>query len=162
VPPSVYVAYYSRTGTTRTLAERVASRLASPAVDRIRPTVERSYPNWLGRSLLPGSTVPIEPIRTDLRAYDAVVLGTPKWSLSCPPVTEYLQRVALDGVPTGVVLTYGGFDEQRYLRGLVSTLRDAGADVRATLRVQRDAVGGRECAAGVDRFCRALRPPGDR
>lgn len=147
------VVYYSRTGTTRAVATDVADGFAAPAVHRIRPRTERSYPNWLARSFLPGSTVPIEPVPTDLRAADAVVLGTPKWTLSCPPVTEFLRRVDLDGVPVGLVVTYGGFDEQRYADALVDRLEGMGADVRATLLVERDAVG----APGYDERLSAFR-----
>jgi hypothetical protein len=136
------VVYYSRTGTTHAVATDVADGFASPAVHRIRPHTGRSYPNWLARSFVPGSTVPIEPAPTDLREADAVVLGTPKWTLSCPPVTEFLRRADLAGVPVGLVLTYGGFDEQRYADALVDRLAGMGADVRATLLVKRDEVGG--------------------
>ena len=156
LPPNVCVVYYSRSGTTRSVAETVAERFPSATLTRIRPAVERTYPNWLLRSAIPGSTARIEPIRTDLRECDAVFLGTPKWTLSCPPVTEFLRRAALEDLPTGVFLTYGGFDERRYLRRIASKLRAKGADVRATLRVQRDAVGTPEYDAGVSRFCDAV------
>lgn len=153
---SIRVVCYSRTGTTRTVAERVRARLPGASLDRIRPTRARSYPNWLARSSVPGSTVAIEPIRTDLRDRDAVVLATPKWTLSCPPVTAFCRAVRLDGVPTGIVLTYGGFDAGRYLDGLVRTLGDRGADVVATLRVKRARLGDDAVDDGVQRFCSAL------
>lgn len=156
MPPNVCIAYYSRTSNTRSVAETVAARFPAATIDRIRPERERRYANWLLRSAVPGSSVPIEPIQTDLREYDAVFLGTPKWTLSCPPFTEFLRRASLEGCPTGVFLTYGGFDEKRYLRRIVSKLRENGADVRATLRVQRDSVGTPECDAGVSRFCDAV------
>jgi flavodoxin len=159
VPPNVLVAYYSRTGNTHRLATTVAARFESPTVTRIRPTVDRAYPRWLLRSFVPGSAVRIEPVQTDLRSYDAVFLGTPKWTFSCPPFTAFLERLSVDGVPTGVFLTYGGFDAERYLRELVATLRDRGADVRATLRVQRDVVGTRDSAKGVEDFCREVLSP---
>lgn len=158
MPPNVCIAYYSRTGTTRSIAETVAERFSEATVNRIRPAEERRYADWLLRSAVPGSSVPIEPIQTDLREYDAVFLGTPKWTLSCPPFTEFLRRASLEGCPTGVFLTYGGFDEERYLRRIVSTLREDGADVRATLRVQRDAIDTPDCDAGVSRFCDAVVP----
>ena len=156
LPSNVCIAYYSRTGTTRSVAETVAERFLAATVNRIRPEVERRYADWLLRSAVPGSSVPIEPIQTDLREYDAIFLGTPKWTLSCPPFTEFLRRASLEEVPTGVFLTYGGFDEERYLRRIASTLRANGADVRATLRVQRDAIDTPECDAGVARFCDAV------
>lgn len=149
-PDDVVVIYYSRTGTTATVAEAVVDRLDSPVVRRIRPRHERSYRNWLARSFLPGSTVEIEPIETDLREARAVFLGTPKWTLSCPPVTAYLRQVAFAETPVGLFLTYGGFDQRRYARALTDRLDDRGADVRARLLVQRDAVGSAAFGEGVE------------
>ena len=159
---SPVVVYYSRTGTTRRIAADAAAELAATAgsvsVDPIRPRRERSYPNWLARSFVPGSTVPIEPTRTDLRDAPAVLLGSPKWTLSCPPVTEFLERAHLDGVPTGVFLTYGGSDERRDAEALVDRVEACGADVRATLLVERDRVGSEAYVAGLREFCRAVSP----
>lgn len=158
MPPNVCIAYYSRTGNTRQVADAVASHCVSPTVHRIRPVVERTYPNWLLRSFVPGSTVCIEPVEADLRQYDAVFLGAPKWTLSCPPFTAYLRQVSLAGTPTGLFLTYGGFDEERYLRSMVDIVRRQGGDVRATLRVQREATATLDCEGSVATFCRHVLP----
>lgn len=148
--------YYSRTGTTARVATDLEERLDDPAVHRIRPRTERRYPNWLARSFVPGATVPIEPIATDLTDADALVLGSPKWTLSCPPVTEYLSRLKAADVATGVFLTYGGFDERRYMNRLVERVADTGADVVATLLVKRDRVGSSEYGAALDEFVAAV------
>lgn len=167
----VVVACYSRTGTTAQVAADVAVALESggmrgrdesgdprasrvePRIERIDPRTERSYWHWLARSFVPGSPVPIRPVETDLRDARAVFLGTPKWTLSCPPITEFCRRVEFDGTPVGLFLTYGGFDEERYARSLVATLEERGADVRATLLVQRDDVGTDACEDRVEQFC---------
>lgn len=154
--PTALVTYYSRTGTTAAVARTVTNRLSDPAVERIRPTTSRGYPNWLARSFVPGSTVPIEPIEHHPRDYDVVFLGTPKWTLSCPPVSEYLDRVRFDGTGVGLFLTFGGFDEKRYARGLVERLRDEGAATVETLLVKRDRVGGNGYDADVDAFVEAV------
>lgn len=150
---NVCVVFYSRTGNTAAVADDIATAFDEPTVHRIVPRTDRSYPNWLARSFVPGSTVPICSVETDLRGYDAVFLGTPKWTLSCPPFTEYLTRVTLDGTRAGLFVTYGGFDEQRYTRRLAGRLRELGATVPATLRVQRDSIGTPEYERGVRRFC---------
>ena len=160
------MAHYSRTGTTARVAADVTAALESgagtgtasgegvdPLTERIDPRTERSYWNWLARSFVPGSRVPIRPVETDLRDARAVFLGTPKWTLSCPPVTEFCRRAEFDGTSVGLFLTYGGFDEERYARSLAATLADRGADVRATLLVQRDEVGTDAYDDRVERFC---------
>ncbi|MFB6069577.1 MAG: flavodoxin family protein [Halanaeroarchaeum sp.] len=150
------VVSYSRTGTTRRVADDLVERLASPERLSIEPTTERRYANWLLRSFVPGATVPIEPIRTDLGAADALFLGSPKWTLSCPPVTAFVNRLRAEGVPAGLFVTYGGFDERRFARSLAGRMREAGADLQAKLLVERDAVGGREYESGLEAFLDAV------
>lgn len=153
----VGITYFSRTGTTASVAEDLQTAFDDPFVQRIRPTRKRRYPNWLVRSFVPGSTVPIEGLRTDLETAELLVLGTPKWTLSCPPVTEFIERAELEGVPVGLVVTFGGFDERRYARSLEDRLREAGAEPVATLLVKRDRVGSAAYEEGLDRFVATLR-----
>lgn len=148
-----FIVYYSRTGNTQSVAQQIASNLGSPAVDRIHPTAQRRYSNWLLRSFLPGSSVAIEPVETDLASYDVVFLGTPKWTLSCPPVTEYIERADFDGATIGLFMTYGGFDEERYLDRLVDHIQAQGGNVVGTLHTQRDEVETADCADRVADFC---------
>lgn len=150
--PRPLLAYYSRTGTTETVARAVKGRLDDPAVEVIRPTRRRRYVNWLARSFVPGSTVPIEPVETDPRDRSVAFLGTPKWTFSCPPVTAYLERVRYDGASVGLFVTYGGFDEERYARGLAERLRALGAAHVTSLLVKRDRVGGPDIEAAVESF----------
>lgn len=159
-PDDVVVAYYSRTGTTARVAADVTVAIESAAgertgvrTERIAPRRQRSYWNWLARSFVPGSRVAIRPVETDLRDARAVYLGTPKWTLSCPPVTEFCRRAAFDGTPVGLFVTYGGFDERRYARSLAADLAEQGVDVRATLLVRRDDVGAGAYRDRVERFC---------
>ncbi|QOS13436.1 flavodoxin domain protein (plasmid) [Haloferax gibbonsii] len=155
---TVCIAYYSRTGNTHQIATAIAAKFSDATLVRIRPSKERSYFNWLLRSFIPGSKTPIEPTPGDLHGFDAVFLGTPKWTFSCPPVTEYLDQINIESVPTGLFVTYGGFDEERYTNSLARDLRSKGADVRATLRVQRGSVSSPECNDGISRFCRQVVP----
>ena len=148
--PRTLVAFYSRTGTTERVARAVEARLDDPTVERLRPTKQRRYLHWLARSFVPGSTVAIDPVEADPRAFDAVFLGTPKWTFSCPPVTAYLDRVRFDGVPVGLFLTYGGFDEERYARRLEDRLRAAGAAEVVTLLARRERVDAGAVGADVE------------
>lgn len=148
-PPPLLV-YYSRTGTTAAVARAVEERLPEPDVERLRPRKRRRYANWLARSVVPRSTVPIEPVDHDPRDREAVFLGTPKWTLSCPPVNAYLDRVRFDGATVGLFLTFGGFDEERYARRLDERLRQEGADTVERLLVKRDRVEASPEAFGGD------------
>jgi len=154
--PSTLVVSFSRTGNTAAVARSVADRLDDPVAEHIQPTRDRGYRNWLARSFVPGSRVPIHPPEHDPRAFDVVFLGTPKWTLSCPPVNAYLRRVDLEGAVVGLFLTFGGFDEDRYARRFEARLRAAGASVPAALLVKRDRIGGPDYASGVDAFVEAV------
>ncbi|MFB6085935.1 MAG: flavodoxin family protein [Halodesulfurarchaeum sp.] len=150
------VVYYSRTGTTESVAEKIANQLPDPDVARIRPRRERRYLSWLVRSAIPGSTVAIHPVSADLSAYDAVFLGSPKWTLSCPPVNAYLEDADLQGKTVGLFVTYGGFDEERFTRSLADRLRSRGCAVPATLLVKRDRANGDHLEDRVNRFVREV------
>lgn len=152
----VVVVYYSRTGNTKAVASTIADNLDLATLQSIQPRTERSYWNWLLRSFIPESSVAIEPIETDLRDAEAVFLGTPKWTLSCPPITEFIRHAELNDVPTGLFVTYGGFDEHRYAQSLADQLKNRGADVQATLLVKRDAIGGDDYYDRVNTFCRQV------
>lgn len=152
----VCILYYSRTGTTHAVARQAWQRLDAPTVERIRPVEPRSYPNWLARSFVPGSSVPIDPVDATPADYDAVLLGTPKWTLSCPPVTRLLADADFSGTTLGLFLTYGGFDYARYAQRLVERLEAEGATVAATLLAKRDRVGDPGTAEGVGTFCEAV------
>lgn len=137
----ILLAWYSRTGTT----ERVV-RAARPMLealghevveDRLRPRVDLPYPLWLALSFVPGARVPIAGDRVDPAGFDACLLATPKWTVACPPVNEYVRRFGRRLPPTAIVLTCGGFDQARYLRALEDRLRRAGVRVRGAVAVRR-------------------------
>ena len=150
------VVYYSRTGTTHSVANTIATHLPEPDVSRIRPRRERRYLSWLALSAIPGSTVEIQPVPGDLSEYDAVFLGSPKWTLSCPPVNAFLETVDLRDLTVGLFVTYGGFDEQRFTRSLADRLRSRGSEVPATLLVKRDRANGDALDGDVEQFVRAV------
>lgn len=154
----IQIRYYSRTGTTHQVATDIADRIPDSSIERIYPVKERSYPNWLARSFLPGSTVDIEPTETDLTDANVLFLGMPKWTFSCPPAMRFLKQATLDDVPVGLFITYGGFDEKRYATSHVSRLQNRGADVRGVFLVQRDKIDTTEYNEGLEQFCRSVIP----
>lgn len=147
------VVYYSRTGNTMELANKVADSPDSPtSLVEIRPTKRRSYPNWLVRSFVPGSRVPIHLPDIDYRGIDVLFIGTPKWTLSCPPVTEYVESAPLNGVDAAVFMTYGGFDGERYMENLTQRIERRGASVHATLSIRSGRVQNGDYTRAVENF----------
>lgn len=137
----ILVAWYSRTGTTERVVR--ASRPMLEALghevveDRLRPRLDLPYPLWLALSFVPGVRVPIAGGRVDPAGFDACLLATPKWTLACPPVNEYMARAGRQLPPTAIVLTCGGFDQARYLRALEGRVARAGVRVLGGVAVRR-------------------------
>jgi hypothetical protein len=139
--PRILLAWFSRQGTTTVLAHALSKRLhrfGSVDETRIRPCRDRGYWHWLALSFLPGSRVAIEPAVADTRAYDLLVLGFPKWTVSCPPINEYLRLLqAGPGTRFALFMSFGGFDQERFLAQMVRKLISRGYLVTATVSVKR-------------------------
>lgn len=90
---SVLVAYYSRTGHTRQVAEAIAKALQCD-IEEILDTVNRAGPIGFlmaGRSAMSGGLTKLKPIRKDPASYDLVVIGTPVWAgHMSTPVRTYI------------------------------------------------------------------------
>ncbi|MBI4445236.1 MAG: hypothetical protein HY645_04940 [Acidobacteria bacterium] len=160
----ILISYFGYTGENSTvamLARSVAEDLGRDqevVISAIEPQRPRSYWNWLVRSFLPGSRVSIKPVVSDLAPYDVVCLGLPKWTFSCPPVNEYLHRIQnARGRRFCVFLSYGGWDEERYLKALIRAVDRKGGTVIATLAMKRSRLLSGDFGEDVARFCRTIR-----
>jgi hypothetical protein len=159
----ILVAYFSYTSHVETLARMIESQWRSEhevLVAPIVPVRNRPYWNWLLRSFLPGSKVATRPIPATIDQFDRVCLGFPKWTLSCPPLNDYLSRLPdQQKVPLGLFMSFGGFDEDRYLEELGRRTSKKGR-LAVTLAVKRRLIRSPAAVAAVDSFCRALISPG--
>lgn len=93
--PKVLVVYFSRTGTTRHLADSIA-RAAHGDLEELRERRSRRGPiGWLrsgfeGTYRLSAETL---PLAHDLGAYDLVFVGSPTWNRALSsPVRGFLER----------------------------------------------------------------------
>ena len=138
---------------------RIAQNLAGHEVSirRIIPVKDRGYTSWLALSFFPGSRVSILPFDVDVCDFDLVVLGCPKWTFSCPPFNELTSRLETKVARAAVFfITFGGFDEERYVASAVRNLRKRGFEVRSVLKVRTKNVQSGEYTSLVDDFCRGL------
>jgi len=89
----VLVVYYSRTGSTRKLAEVLAKALQADIEPIVDKKTRSGFVGYL-RSMfdaLQKRYTPIEPMKRNPRSYDLVVIGTPIWAWSVSsPVRSYL------------------------------------------------------------------------
>ena len=126
----IFLAWYSRTETTTRVAKHAGGLLSDTGHEvaecRLQPTRSLPYPAWLALSFIPGSRFPLSNDVPDLCAFDACILATPKWTFSCPPVNQFLHHWGAHLPPTAVLLTYGGWDQERYLNSLKTCMSKIG------------------------------------
>jgi hypothetical protein len=150
------VAYFSYTGNTRRIAQAVVERfrdLCDVETVEIVPTRRRSYLHWLAYSFVPGSEVEIENPEIELSTYDAVLLGFPKWTFSCPPLNRFIRRLGNLAKPRFYLfMTCGGFDAQRFLDSMAYKLTKIGCTVVGSLMVRRKQIQRETYAESVDTF----------
>lgn len=127
------VAYFSLAKSTAKVAEALITRLSDHfevSSAPIVPVKNHGYKYWLLLSFFPNLGVRIEPIESNLAGYDLLILGTPKWTLNCPPVTEFLKLLQQARDKYGAVyVVHKGFDEKRYLESLKRKLEGKGMKV---------------------------------
>jgi len=96
---SYLVAYYSRTGHTRTIGEAIAKALSAD-IDEITETKKRQGKlNYIkaGRDSKEGNLAEIK-FEKNPQDYDTIIIGAPIWAGNpIPPIRTYLQEVDLKG-----------------------------------------------------------------
>jgi flavodoxin len=130
--------YFSWTGKTREVFEYLCSELVkrgfSVNLKEIVPKRDYPYAIWLLLSFIPNFSVEINDVEISSKL---IFLGMPKWSLNCPPITAFMKKTELKGKSFFLVITYGGFDEQRYARSMSKKIESGGGEVRGVLLIRR-------------------------
>ncbi|GAB4252594.1 hypothetical protein [Deferrisoma sp.] len=152
--------WHSRTGTTRRAVEMLRGILedrgAEVRAGEIRPRWDLPYPLWLALSFVPGSRFPVRPGGTGPTEVSRAVVAFPKWTFSHPPVNAFLARVSKTLPPTGLLVTCGGWDQERYLEGYRRRLERLGVEVRSTLAIKKKHLGAPATREALARFADAL------
>jgi flavodoxin len=135
-PNKVLVLYYSRSGHTRRLAERIALALGAdlePITDQ-RPRSGLIGYLRSGFEATTGRLATIAPITRDLAAYDLVVIGSPVWNAAVSsPIRAFLTTACSRIKQTAFFCTYGGRGAERAFEQMASV---AGRLPVATLAVK--------------------------
>jgi len=89
------VVYYSRTGTTRKVAEKLASLLKCVSEEIHDITNRKGRLGWLraGKDATSKKLTKLETVNADPAAYDIVIIGTPMWNRTLStPIRAYLTQ----------------------------------------------------------------------
>jgi len=150
------IAYYSYTGTTRSVAQSLAERLREffdIEIVEIAPTRARCYVHWLAYSFIPGAEVEIVTPEMELSKFDVVLLGFPKWTFSCPPLNRFVHKLkSLDKPRFYLFMTCGGFDDQRFLGNVTRKLAKTGCNVAGSLTIERKMIQRGTYRSSIDTF----------
>lgn len=153
----VLVVGYSRSGTTLSVAERIAELLGAD-LELIRERTSRRGILGLLRSgyeALTRKTPPIEEPEHDPSAYDLVVVGTPIWAgRMSSPVRAYLTRMRGSLKRVAFFCTSGGGGHKKALSEMA---RVAGAKPIATLELTSDQIKRNEYSNALRDFVTALK-----
>jgi flavodoxin len=112
--PSILVAYYSRTGNTRVLANQIR-RARSGSLFEIK--VATPYPEdyfttvaQAAAETKSGFLPRLLQVVADIRSYDTIFLGFPIWGMTAPPVIRaFLAAHDLSGKRVVPFITHGGY-----------------------------------------------------
>lgn len=89
------VVYYSRTGTTKKVAEHI-SKLLECDIEEIHETVNRSgFMGYLraGRDAGRKTLTSLEKVKNDPAVYDVIIIGTPIWNHNLStPIRTYITQ----------------------------------------------------------------------
>jgi len=143
------VAYYSRTGNTKKVAEAIAGDLNAD----IEPIIADTDGKGMGRLAMQamfGVHAKIGQTTKDASSYDIVIVGTPVWaSKMSPPVRTYLTKYKNKFKSVAFFCTYGGRGSQKVLRSMESF---CGKTAVGTLDILEKDVKSGEYLEKVKRF----------
>ena len=131
------IAYFSWTGNTKNVVDVIAKELSPqcrPRLLEIKPGRDYPYFIWLLFSFIPGLGV---SFKCDPITATTVILAMPKWTVNCPPITALLRKGYLKDKKVFLVITYGGFDQDRYAERYRNNVAQASAGVQDVLLVKR-------------------------
>ena len=155
---AILVAYYSRTGRTRLVADELARTLGADRLEIADLHSRKGLTGYLrsAREAMRGELPPIAPQHIGLTPYALVVLGTPVWAghLSSP-MRSFLHAHERELPRVAFFCTCGGsgaqrvFDEMRTL---------AGRQPEATCALTERDIAARRHREALEAFATRLRP----
>jgi flavorubredoxin len=122
------VVYYSRFGTTRTIATALAEELGAE-VRKIQAVRECGFMGMGFRSAF-GIRMPIQPMNLDFTGVDRIVLCAPIWAgKPANPARTFLQEAKIEGKVLAVVFSSGGGETSPALEAIRKLVAEKRVDL---------------------------------
>jgi flavodoxin len=154
---SALVVFFSRSGTTRRVANDIASRLACPIAEITEPKPRRGAIAYMRSAFeaLAGSWPEIGKFPHNLREFPLIVVGTPVWAGHlASPVRSLLALRRHELKTLSAFCTMGGLDPGKTFEDIRLV---SGKNLAATLAMSERELASSEYAAKLDTFIAALR-----
>jgi len=128
------IVYYSRTGNTKKVAEELANKLDSEAIEIIDEKDRSGGIGWIGagKDALKKNFTTIKPILKDISKYDLIIIGTPIWAGKMTPALRTFIKNYKEKIKNYAVFTTAGsssseslFIEIKKLMGMESKINSA-------------------------------------
>jgi flavodoxin len=120
------VVFYSRTGTTKKIAEAIAVRTGAD-LEEIKDTVDRSGAMGYiqsGRDAMKKKLTKLEPLKCDPDQYDLVVIGTPIWGWNMSvPVRTFITEQKEKFRKVAFFCTMGGSGDKKAFSEMEKIIR---------------------------------------
>ena len=145
------VAYYSRTGNTKKIAEKIAEKLQAETDEIVDLKDRNGIVGWLGggRDAFFKKSTKIET-KKNPKEYDMVIIGTPVWmGTATPAVKKYLKKYTFQKV--AFFCTFGG--DQKNIFKEMETLSNKPV---ATIGLKDKDIENKESREKTEKFCTEL------
>ena len=122
---NILVVYYSRTGTTRKVAEYITKQLGADMEEIIDMKKRSGIWGFLigGRDALRKKETEINEIKKDPSKYDLVIAGSPMWAGNITPaIRTYLNKYKTDIKSVAFFVTSGGSNQGKIFEEVRSLL----------------------------------------
>lgn len=161
----ILVAFYSRTGNTRKVAEDIARAFSEKSGDQVdleemKETKDRSGLSGYalaGRDAALKKPAILKPLKYHSTDYDLVLIGGPVWAWTiCPAVRTYCANEGVNASRLGFFCTMGGSGERRSFSEMESLCGKAPSAVLG-LKEKNIRENSRDYLESLDQFCSNLR-----
>lgn len=146
------VVYYSRTGTCKGLAQKIAKEFNSDIEELIDKKNRMGPLGWLGggKDAAEKKLTQIEPTKYKPELYDLVIIGSPIWAGNMTPaIRTYLTENKNKIKNTAAFCTMGGNNPGQYFSNLASV---CDKNACATLAIQQKEANSEKVAQLIKEF----------
>lgn len=150
------IAFYSRTGITKKVAELLAKRSAWE-IEEIRDTCDRSGAKGYllaGQEAVRGDLTKLQPFGNNISSFDTLIIGTPIWAWTmAPAVRTFLVENQGKFKKVAFFCTMGGSGSQRAFRKMAELIN---LQPVSTLALGTKEVVATDYSTKLDRFIKEI------